>query len=39
MAQQVKDPVLSLWWHRLDSWPGIVGHRSGVAAAVAVARI
>ena len=22
VAQWVKDPVLSLMWHRLDPWPG-----------------
>lgn len=25
VAQWVKDPVLSLWQHRFDPWPGRVG--------------
>ena len=34
MAQQVKDPVLSLWCHKFDPWPGAVGLGSGIAIAV-----
>ena len=30
MAQQVKDPVLSLLWHRFDPWPGKFPHAMGM---------
>ena len=33
MAQQIKDLVLSLWWH--SPWPSTGGQGSGIAAAMA----
>ena len=31
VTRWVKDPVLSLWWHRFDPLPGTVGYRFSVA--------
>ena len=31
VVQQVKDPALSLLWHRFDPWPWELLHAMGVA--------
>ena len=35
MVQWVKDPALSLQWHKFNPWPGTAGYESSIATDVA----